>query len=97
MFTLRQILPALCVTTALSATTISVSAVYADSPAAAPDAVAPGAPPAGGWRHGAHDGGAFGPMGRVLHQLNLTADQKAQIKSIMAGQKSQFEPLRASP
>ena len=32
----------------------------------------------------------------VLHKLNLTADQKTQIKSIIAGEKSQFEALRAS-
>lgn len=102
MSTLRQIIPALCLATALSATALSVSAVYADSTAAPPDAAAPDASAApngsgaSGWRHGAHGGGALGPMGYVLHKLNLTADQKAHIKSIMASQKSQFEALRES-
>ena len=32
----------------------------------------------------------------VLHKLNLTAEQKTQIKCIMASQKSQFEALRTS-
>lgn len=32
----------------------------------------------------------------LLHKLDLTAEQKTQIKDIMAGQKSQFESLRAS-
>jgi len=35
-------------------------------------------------------------MGYVLHKLNLTADQKAHIKTILAGEKSQFEALRKS-
>jgi len=100
MPTLRQIIPALCIATAISATALSVSAVYADSTAAPPDAApasaAPNASGAPGWRHGAHGGGALGGMGYVLHKLNLTADQKAQIKSIMASQKSQFEALRES-
>jgi|SRR5271165_3990051 len=100
MPTLRQIIPALCLATAISATALSVSAVYADSTAAPPDAAAtdasaaPSPSGAAGWRHGAHGGGALGGMGYVLHKLNLTADQKAQIKSIMASQKSQFEALR---
>jgi Spy/CpxP family protein refolding chaperone len=32
----------------------------------------------------------------VLHQLNLTPEQKTQIKSIMAGEKSQYEALHTS-
>jgi hypothetical protein len=32
----------------------------------------------------------------VLHKLNLTAEQKTQVKSIFAGEKSQFEALRTS-
>ena len=35
-------------------------------------------------------------MGFVLHKLNLTDAQKTQIKGIFAGEKSQFEALRAS-
>jgi Spy/CpxP family protein refolding chaperone len=35
-------------------------------------------------------------MGMVLHKLNLGPDQKAQVKAIFAGQKTQFEALRES-
>src|SRR5262249_35116256 len=56
-------------------------------------------PPAGGFRHGpgAHDGfGLFGPFGR---DLNLTDDQKTQIKKIMesfeASTKALHEQMRA--
>jgi Spy/CpxP family protein refolding chaperone len=51
------------------------------------------ATPTGGrhW-HGHH----HGFMGLVLHKLDLTDAQKAQVKSIMAGQKSQFQALRTS-
>ena len=34
-------------------------------------------------------------MGFVLHKLNLTADQKTQVKAIFADEKSQFEALRS--
>lgn len=57
----------------------------------------PGTPAAAGepgWHHGPPGGGALGPAGHLLHQLNLTADQKAQIKAVLAGQKSRFEDLR---
>ncbi len=86
MITLRHIIPALCIATSLSSV-----AVYAQSSAqTAPDATA------AGHCHWHHGEGGIGPMGFVLHQLNLTADQKTQIKAIFAGQKSQFEALRAS-
>jgi Spy/CpxP family protein refolding chaperone len=55
-----------------------------------PTAPAPG----GGWHHGHHHG--FGPMGFVLHNLNLTADQKTRVKGVFSDEKSQFEALRAS-
>ena len=98
---LRQIIPALGLATAVMAAAFSVSAVYAGgSAAASPDtadaAGSPNGSGAPGWRHGPHGGGALGPMGHVLHQLNLSADQKAQIKSIMAGQKIRFETLHQS-
>ncbi len=35
-------------------------------------------------------------MGFVLHKLNLTPEEKASIKQVLAGEKSQFEALRAS-
>ena len=38
--------------------------------------------------------GGMGEMGFLLHKLNLTPEQKTQIKSIFAGQKAQFETLR---
>jgi Spy/CpxP family protein refolding chaperone len=86
MITLRQVIPALGLVTALAGV-----AVYAET-------TAPTAPDTTGghhhWRHG-HRGG-FGAMGFVLHKLNLTADQKTQIKAIFAGEKSQFEALRAN-
>jgi len=86
MITLRHIIPALCIATSLSGV-----AVYAQSSAqTTPDATAAGP------RHWHHGEGGVGPMGFVLHKLNLTADQKSQIKAIFAGQKSQFEALRAS-
>ncbi len=86
MITLRHIIPALCIATSLSGV-----AVYAQSAAQ----TTPGATAAGP-RHWHHGEGGVGPMGLVLHKLNLTADQKTQIKAIFAGQKSQFEALRAS-
>ncbi|MGO9513987.1 MAG: Spy/CpxP family protein refolding chaperone [Steroidobacteraceae bacterium] len=85
MFTLRQVVPALCLATSLSGL-----AVYAAT--TTPTADSAGAPQ---WHHG-HRGGGMGAMGYALHKLNLTADQKAQIKTILAGEKSQFEALRAS-
>ncbi len=86
MITLRHIVPALCIATSLSGV-----AVYAQTSAqTTPEATAAGP------RHWHHGEGGLGPMGFVLHKLNLTADQKTQIKAIFAGQKSQFEALRAS-
>jgi Spy/CpxP family protein refolding chaperone len=85
MITLRKVIPALCLATSLTGL-----AVYAATTTPAPST---DAPVAHGWHHGHH---GFGPMGFVLHKLNLTADQKTQVKSIFAGEKSQFEALRAS-
>jgi Spy/CpxP family protein refolding chaperone len=90
MITLRHIVPALCL-----ATSVSGIVVYAATAAPA-TTTAPTADSNGGhqWRHGHH--GGMGGMGFVLHKLNLTADQHAQIKSLMAGDKSEFEALHAS-
>jgi Spy/CpxP family protein refolding chaperone len=63
-------------------------AAYAASTTAPPAAADPG--PGGRHWHGHH----HGFMGLVLHQLDLTDAQKAQVKSILASQKSQFQALR---
>jgi Spy/CpxP family protein refolding chaperone len=86
MFTARQLIPALCVAASLTGV-----AVYAATTAPTADASAEFA---GGprWHH--HRRGFM--MGFVLHKLNLTDTQKTQIKGIIAGEKSQFEALRAS-
>jgi Spy/CpxP family protein refolding chaperone len=65
-------------------------AAYAATTAPPPAAEGPG--PGGHHWHGHH----HGFMGMVLHKLNLTDAQKAQVKSIMAGEKSQFQALRTS-
>jgi len=86
MITVRKVIPALCLATSLAGL-----AVYAASTTPAPADNTAGDHH---WGH-RHEGG-FGPMGFVLHKLNLTAEQKTQVKGILAGQKSQFETLRAS-
>jgi len=79
MFTVRKVVPALCL-----AVSMSGLAVYAATTTA----------PTGGhhW-HGRHH---HGFMGMVLHKLNLTDAQKAQLKTIRVSEKSQFEALRTS-
>jgi Spy/CpxP family protein refolding chaperone len=85
MATLRKVIPAICLATSLAGI-----AAYAQAPSTtAPSTTAPNAH---GWHHGHHGGGMF----FVLHKLNLTAEQKTQIKSIMAEQKSQYTALRTS-
>jgi len=83
MFIARKVVPAL-----LLAVSMSGLAVYADSTTPPPSAEGPG--PGGHHWHGHH----HGFMGMVLHKLNLTEAQKAQVKSIMEGEKSQWEALR---
>jgi periplasmic protein CpxP/Spy len=85
MFTVRKVVPALCLAVSMSAL-----AVYAADTTAPPSAQGPG----GQHWHGHHHHGGF--MGMVLHKLNLTDAQKTQVKSIMTGEKSQFEALRTS-
>jgi Spy/CpxP family protein refolding chaperone len=89
MITLRQIVPALCLATSLSAV-----AVYAQT--TAPSAPVSDSAGGRGWGHHGHHGGGMGEMGLVLHKLNLTPEQKTQVKSIFAGQKAQFETLHES-
>ncbi|HTV97185.1 MAG TPA: Spy/CpxP family protein refolding chaperone [Steroidobacteraceae bacterium] len=89
MLTLRKLVPALCLTASLS----GLAAYAAETPAG--DTAATGAassPGAHGW-HGRHH---HGFMGMMLHKLALTDTQKTQVKSILAGEKSQFQALRAS-
>ena len=84
MFTVRKVVPALCL-----AVSMSGLAVYAATTTNTPTA-APG--PGGHHWQGHH----HGFMGMVLHKLNLTDAQKAQVKTIMTSEKSQFEALRTS-
>lgn len=102
MVTLRHIIPVLCATATL--TGAAVFAVGADVAAGADAAAAatpagtppggPGGPGGPGWHHGHHSD--LGEMGFVLHKLDLTPEQKTQVKSIFESQKSQFEALRTS-
>jgi Spy/CpxP family protein refolding chaperone len=64
----------------------------AHAPTPATTATTATTPGAHGWHHHGHRGGMF----FVLHKLNLTAEQKTQIKSIMASEKGQYEALRTS-
>jgi Spy/CpxP family protein refolding chaperone len=75
-------------------TSLAGIAAYAQTATTDPATNTAGAT-AGGheWHHHGHRGGGFF---FVLHKLNLTAEQKAQVKSIIAGEKSQFETLHAS-
>jgi Spy/CpxP family protein refolding chaperone len=82
MFTVRKVVPALCLAASLSGL-----AVYAATTAPATTAATGGHH----WHHHHH-----GFMGFVLHKLNLEDSQKTMVKSIMAGEKSQFQALRAS-
>ena len=85
MFTVRKVVPALCL-----AVSMSGLAAYAAS-TTAPAATAGPGPGGHHWRGHHH-----GFMGLVLHQLDLSDAQKAQVKSILASQKSQFQALRTS-
>jgi Spy/CpxP family protein refolding chaperone len=84
MLTLRKIVPALCVAASLSGLAAYAATTTPSTTGA----------PVGGHHWGHHHHHGF--MGFVLHKLNLTDTQKTQLKSVLAGQKSQFEALRAS-
>jgi Spy/CpxP family protein refolding chaperone len=90
MITLRRVLPALCIVTCLSG-----SAVYAATTAPTGAEAAPEPGRGHGWHHG-HRGGPLGGYGLLLHKLNLTAEQKIQVKSILEGQKARFQALEAT-
>jgi Spy/CpxP family protein refolding chaperone len=87
MIKLRRAVSSLCLATALAG--LAAYAATAEEPA--PASECGGAPH---WHHG--HGGGLGEMSLVLHKLNLGADQKTQIKAILAGEKSQFEALHES-
>ena len=57
-----------------------------------PAMAAAGAP--NGWHR--HAGGAGGELRHVLHQLNLTADQKTQVQGILAQAKPQLQTLTST-
>jgi periplasmic protein CpxP/Spy len=80
MSALRHIVPGLVL-----ALTVSVGAQA--------DTVATAAPPAGHHWHGGH---RHGGLRHMLAQLNLSADQQAQVQSILAQTKPQFQTLMAS-
>jgi len=78
----RQLVPAALVA-AMFAT-----AAYAENPPATEAAAGPAA--------GAHLHGRHAAFGHVLHQLNLTPEQKTQIQSILAQAKPQLQALRSN-
>ena len=80
MTALRHIVPGLVL-----ALTFSVGAQA--------DTVATGAPPAARHWHGGH---RHGGLRHMLMQLNLSTDQQAQVQSIFAQTKPQFQALTAS-
>jgi periplasmic protein CpxP/Spy len=76
---------------ALAAAGLAAVAVHG---AATSDTTSQQAPAADNW-HGHHHGAA-GPFMHALRQLNLSAEQQTQIKSIFAASKPQFQSLGAS-
>ena len=80
MTALRHIVPGLVL-----ALTFSVGAQA--------DTVATGAPPAARHWHGGH---RHGGLRHMLMQLNLSTDQQAQVRSILAQTKPQFQALMVS-
>ena len=82
MTALRHIVPGLVL-----ALTVGVGARADTAPAEAPAA------PAAHYWHGGH---RHGGIRHVLARLDLTADQQAQVRSILAQAKPQFQALTAS-
>src|ERR1700733_282093 len=75
---------------AIAAIAAAGLAVVAVNAATSTDTTRPPAP-SGHWHHG-----AAGHFMHVLKQLNLSAEQKTQVKSIFASAKPQFQALRES-
>jgi Spy/CpxP family protein refolding chaperone len=86
MKTIRPLLPSFILLASVAA-----GAFAADTPSTTAGS-APAVPGGHQWRHHGHE---FGPM-HVLHKLNLTADQKTQIKSIMTAARSESKALMES-
>jgi Spy/CpxP family protein refolding chaperone len=86
MKTIRPLFPALVLLASVAA-----GAFAADTPSTATGA--PTAPPGG--HHWGHRGHQFGPM-HVLHKLNLSPEQKAQIKLLMTSAHTDSKTLMTS-
>jgi Spy/CpxP family protein refolding chaperone len=84
MFTVRKMIPALCLATSLTGL-----AVHAATTEAPPTTDADGG-------HQWHRSHHHGFMGMMLHKLTLTDAQKAHVTEIMQGEKTQFAALRES-
>ncbi|HEX4152988.1 MAG TPA: Spy/CpxP family protein refolding chaperone [Steroidobacteraceae bacterium] len=90
---LRKMVPALCLATSLAGLAAYTAVAQTTTGSTTEGPAATGAPgPWHGHGHHGHRGGMF----FVLHKLNLTPEQKTQIKAIFAEQKSQYQALRAS-
>jgi Spy/CpxP family protein refolding chaperone len=87
MIKLNTAISVLCLATA-------ATGITAADLAAAQSVPAPAATAAPGW--GGHHHRRGSEFRHVLHQLNLTDDQKVQIKSIMSQSKAQHQALFAS-
>jgi Spy/CpxP family protein refolding chaperone len=85
MLTARKVIPVICLAASLAGVALHAATTAPTAGVAAPFA-------GGRHWHGHH----HGFMGFVLHKLDLSDAQKTQIKGIFAGEKSQFEALRAS-
>ena len=77
------------------------SATLAAVPALAQTDTAPPPPPSGqadgyGGGGGPHRGGPERRVEMMQHELNLSSDQSAQLKSIMAGEHSKMEALHSN-
>jgi Spy/CpxP family protein refolding chaperone len=90
MIKLRHLFPTLFLAT--SFTILAGGVAIAD----APDAASAGAPGGSHWHRGHGGRWDLTGMGLVLRKLDLNSTQKAAIKAIFAGQKTQFEALRQS-
>jgi protein CpxP len=88
MSKLRIIIPALCLSAAVGAT---LAAANAATPAASDTTTSTATNPWAGRHHHRHS-----EFRHVLRQLNLTADQKTQIKSVFAQAKPQLQTLRSA-
>jgi len=85
-----KILPTFILATAVGMTAYAAGTVTSST------AISGGGPSGA---HGWHHGRGHGPEGSyfgLLHQLNLTSDQRTKIKAVFAQAKPQFEALRTT-